>query len=169
MDFTPGIFNVLIEPYKPSNRVHTTLAKQLALYVVIYSPLQMVTDLPEHYTGNPAFGFIQAVPTDWEETRVLNAAIGDYVTIARKERGGDEWFLGSITDEEPRAFLIGLEFLDPGVDYVASIYADAPGTSYDVNPTATRITRKRVNSDTVLQIDLASGGGQAIRFRPMEK
>jgi alpha-glucosidase len=168
MDFTPGIMNVTIEPYKPDNRVPTTVAKQLALYVVIYSPLQMATDLPEHYEGNPAFGFIQAVPVDWEETRVLNAAIGDHVTIVRRERGGDEWYLGSITDENPRTFLVPLDFLEPGIDYEASVYADALGADWQSNPTAMHIGRKRVNADTVLTIDLAPGGGQAIRFRPLE-
>jgi len=168
MDFTPGTFDVLIEPYRPDNRVHTTVAKQLALYVVIYSPLQMASDLPENYEGNPAFGFIQAVPVDWEETRVLNAAIGDYVTVVRKERGGDAWYLGSITDERPRAFRVPLDFLDPGREYVASIYADGSGADWKANPKTVRITRERVNAETVLRIDLAPGGGQAIRFRPME-
>jgi len=167
MDFTPGIMDVLIEPYKPDNRVHTTVAKQLALYVIIYSPLQMVTDLPENYEGNPAFGFIQSVPVDWHETRVLTAAIGDYVTIARRERDGDEWFLGSITDEHPRTFDVSLNFLEPDIDYVASIYADAPGASHQDNPTAIRITRERVSAESVLRIELAAGGGQAIRFRPL--
>jgi alpha-glucosidase len=167
MDFTPGIVNVLIEPYKPDNRVHTTVAKQLALYVVIYSPLQMVTDLPEHYRGHPAFGFIKAVPTDWEETRVLNAAIGDYVTIARRERGGPDWYLGSLTDEEPRVFQVPLDFLDPGVDYVASIYGDGPQADWETNPTSMNITRQRVNARTLFRIDLAAGGGMAVRFRPL--
>jgi len=167
MDFTPGIFDVLIEPWKPDNRVHTTVAKQLALYVVIYSPLQMVTDLPENYTGNPAFGFIRDVPVDWEETRVLNGAIGDYVTIARRVRGGDEWYLGSITDENPRTFRIRLDFLDPGRDYAAYVYADAPNADWRTNPKAVRITRERVRAGTVLDVELAAGGGQAVRFVPL--
>ncbi len=168
MDFTPGIMDVFFEEYKKEeNRVHTTVAKQLALYVVIYSPLQMVTDLPENYTGNPAFGFIKNVPVDWEESRALNGAIGDYVTIARQKRGGDEWFLGSITDENRRTLLVPLDFLEPGVDYVASIYADGPDTDYQFNPTETQITRERVNSKTVLTLNLAPGGGQAIRFQPL--
>lgn len=167
MDYTPGIFNVLIEPYKEKNRVHTTVAKQLALYVVVYSPLQMVTDLPEHYEGNPAFGFIQAVPVDWEETRVLAGAIGDYVVIARRERGGDAWYLGALTDEDARVLPVPLEFLTPGTEYVAHIYADSPGADYRTNPTPVRITRERVTSATVLRLDLAAGGGQAIRFAPI--
>ena len=167
MDFTPGIMDVLIEQYREKNRVHTTVAKQLALYVVIYSPLQMVTDLPENYEGKPAFGFIKDVPVDWEESRVLNGAIGDYVTIVRRERGGDDWFLGSVTDENRRTLLIPLDFLERGVDYTASIYGDAPNADYESNPTAVRITRERVNAQTVLPVNLAPGGGQAIRFRPL--
>ncbi len=167
MDFTPGIVNVMIEPYKPNNRVPTTVAKQLALYVVIYSPLQMVTDLPEHYEGEPAFGFIQDVAVDWEHSLVLNGAIGDYVTVARKERGGDQWFLGSITDENPRRFDVALDFLDAGVDYVAYVYADAENAHWETRPALMSIARKRVDADTVLTIELAPGGGQAIRFQPL--
>ncbi len=167
MDFTPGIVNVLIEPYKADNRVHTTVAKQLALYVVIHSPMQMVTDLPEHYEGHPAIGFLRAVPADWEETRVLNAEIGDYVTIARRARGGDEWYLGSLTDEHARTLRVPLDFLDPGTEYVASIWADAADADWRDNPKAMWIGRKRVTSGTVLDLDLAAGGGQAIRFSPM--
>lgn len=168
MDFTPGIVDVFFNEYRPDNRVHTTVAKQLALYVVIYSPLQMVTDLPENYAGNPAFGFIKTVPADWEETRVLNAAIGDYVTIARRERGGEEWCVGSITDESARTLRVALDFLEPGVDYVASIYADGRGADYLNNPAAVSITRQRVHAETTLDIHLAPGGGQAIRFRPLK-
>ena len=167
MDFTPGIVNVLIEPYKADNRVHTTVAKQLALYVVIHSPMQMVTDLPEHYEGHPAISFLRAVPADWEETRVLNAEIGDYVTIARRARGGDEWYLGSLTDEHARTLRVPLDFLDPGTEYVASIWADADDADWRDNPTAMWIGRKRVTAGTVLDLDLAAGGGQAIRFSPM--
>ncbi|MFH1143648.1 MAG: glycoside hydrolase family 97 protein [Candidatus Eisenbacteria bacterium] len=169
LDYTPGILNVLIKPYRPDNRVQGTVAKELALYVTIFSPLQMAADLPAEYAGNPAFGFIKDVAVDWEETRVLNAAIGDYVTIARRERGGDEWYLGSITDEHPRVFLVPLDFLSPEIDYEASIYADGPGADYLDNPTSMRITRERVNARTVLRIGLAPGGGQAIRFRPLAR
>lgn len=167
MDFTPGIVNVMIEPYKPNNRVPTTVAKQLALYVVIYSPLQMVTDLPEHYAGEPAFGFIQQVATDWQRSLVLNGAIGDYVTIARKERVGEEWFLGSITDENPRRFDLRLDFLDPGVEYEALVYADGERAHWETRPTEISITRRRVDADTVLVVELAPGGGQAVRLRPL--
>ena len=168
MDFTPGIVDVMIEPWKPNNRVPTTVAKQLALYVTIYSPLQMVTDLPENYAGEPAFGFIQDVAVDWDESRVLTAAVGDHFTIARKERGGDQWFLGSTTDENPRVFDVSLDFLDAGREYVAYVYADAADAHWETRPTTMSITRQRVTHDTVLRIELAAGGGQAIRFTPLD-
>ena len=118
MDFTPGIFDLLYPELRPNNRVNSTLAKQLALYVVIYSPLQMVPDLPENYELYPdAFQFVRDVPTDWQETRVLHGKIGDYVTIVRKERDGEDWYLGSITDEMPRTLESQLTFLDPGRKY----------------------------------------------------
>jgi len=168
MDFTPGIFDVRI-PSRPENRVHTTVAKQLALYVVVYSPLQMVTDLPENYAGRPAFGFVQQVPVDWEETRVLDGEIGDYVTIARRERGGDAWYLGAVTDEDPRTLRVPLDFLEPGRDWLALIYADGPGGGVLTGPEAVSITRERVDSATVLTLHLAAGGGQAIVFRPLPR
>lgn len=168
MDFTPGIMDVMIDPYKPNNRVPTTVAKQLALYVTIYSPLQMVTDLPENYAGNPAFGFIQDVPTDWEESRVLTAAIGDHFTIARKERGGEDWYLGSVTDENPRRLVVDLDFLDAGRQYTAYVYADADDADWETRPTDVKITRRFVDASTALSIDLAAGGGTAIRFVPID-
>ena len=119
MDFTPGIFDILLKstgkargPDEP--RVRTTLAKQLALYVVLYSPLQMAADLPENYAGQPAFQFIRDVAVDWDTTRVLAGRIGDYVAVARRERGGHSWFVGAITDEEPRTLDVPLSFLTPG-------------------------------------------------------
>jgi alpha-glucosidase len=164
MDFTPGIFDVRIGQ-RPDYRVHTTVAKQLAPYVVIYSPLQMVTDLPENYAGRPAFGFLLDVPCDWEETRVLNGAIGDYVTIARRERGGPDWYLGAVTDEEPRALSVPLRFLGGG-EWIATIYEDAPGADWQENPMPVRITRRHVTGRETLELALAPGGGTAIRFRP---
>ncbi len=165
LDYTPGIFNLLFD--KKSNfRIQTTLAKQLALYVVIYSPLQMVPDLPENYKGNPAFKFIQDVPTDWEETKVLNASIGDFVTIARKDRNSDDWYLGSITDENTREFSLNLDFLDAGKNYTAEIYADGQDASMELKPLSIDIHNKQVNSKTIFKIKLAAGGGQAIRFHP---
>ena len=147
MDFTPGIFDLLIErrpggrrrPEEP--RIRTTLAKQLALYVVLYSPLQMAADLPENYEGQPAFQFIRDVAVDWDTTRVLDGRIGDYVAVARRERGGQTWFVGAITDEEGRTLDLPLSFLTPGRRYVAEIYADGPKAHWLDNPLPVTITQ----------------------------
>jgi alpha-glucosidase len=142
------------------------VAKELALYVVIYSPLQMAADLIENYEGNPAFQFILDVPADWEETRVPHAQIGDFVTIVRRERDGDEWFLGSVTDENPRQLETALDFLEPDVMYVAKIYSDGEEAHWKDNPYPLRIEKYLVDSATQLTLNLAPGGGQAIRFYP---
>jgi alpha-glucosidase len=172
MDFTPGIFDLLEQssgharqPWEP--RVRTTLAKQLALYVVLYSPLQMAADLPENYEHQPAFQFIRDVAVDWDTTRVLDARIGDYVVVARRERGGQTWFLGAITDEQARTFDVPLSFLTPGRRYIAEIYADGPNANWLDNPLPVTITRRAVTSATRLRVVLAPGGGQAIRIRPV--
>jgi alpha-glucosidase len=167
MDFTPGIFDITI-PEKPNNQVNTTLAKQLALYVVLYSPLQMAADLPEHYDGNPAFSFIKDVPVDWSDTKVLNAKIGDYITTVRKDRHSANWYLGSITDEHRREFEVPLSFLEPGKKYTAKIYADGNDADFKTNPLSITIEEKTVDSQTVLPIKLASGGGLAISFEMVE-
>lgn len=172
MDFTPGIFDLLSEratgrarqPEEP--RVRTTLAKQLALYVVIYSPLQMAADLPENYQGQPAFQFIRDVAVDWDTTRVIDARIGDYVVVARRERGGSTWFVGAVTDQEGRTLDLPLTFLTPGREYLAERYADGPDAHWLDNPLPVTITRRTVTSTTRLQLVLAPGGGQAIRIRP---
>lgn len=172
MDFTPGIFDLLIRrptgtPRRPEEaRPRTTLAKQLALYVVLYSPLQMAADLPENYQGNPAFQFIRDVAVDWDTTRVLRGRIGDYVVVARKQRGADTWFVGGITDEEGRTFSVPLSFLTPGRRYVAEVYADGPGANWRDNPLPVAISRQGVTSASTLRMVLAPGGGQAIRIRP---
>jgi alpha-glucosidase len=172
MDFTPGVFDILItraagRPRRPEEpRVRTTLAKQLALYVVLYSPLHMAADLPESYEGQPAFQFIRDVPVDWEQTRVLAGKIGDYVIVARQERGGRDWYVGAITDEEAREFEIPLGFLAPGARYVAEIYADGPGAHWRDNPLPIVISRRSVSATSRLTLSLAAGGGQAIRIRP---
>jgi alpha-glucosidase len=166
MDYTPGVLALTYPEYRPENRVNHTLAKELALYVVIYSPMQMAADLIENYANNPAFQFVQDVPVDWHETQVLHAQIGDYITIVRRERDGDEWFLGSITDEEARTLQTKLGFLDPNMTYVAEIYTDGEDADWDENPYAIEISRVLVDSDTELILELAHGGGQAIRFYP---
>src|SRR3989442_3293460 len=130
MDFTPGIFDLLIargtgRPRRPEEpHVRTTLAKQLALYVVLYSPLQMAADLPENYEHQPAFQFIRDVSVDWDTTRVLEGKIGDYAVVARRERNGPTWYVGAITDEQNSTFDIPLSVLARGRKYVAQIYAD---------------------------------------------
>ena len=172
MDFTPGIFDILIKrpngkPRTPEDpRPRTTIAKQLALYVVLYSPLQMAADLPENYAGQPAFQFIRDVAVDWDTTKVLDGKIGDYVVVARKTKGKDEWFVGAITDEEKRTLDVPLGFLPKGHRYVAEIYADGPTASWKDNPESVVISSKPVTSATRLRVVLASGGGQAIRIRP---
>ncbi|MFN8334429.1 MAG: glycoside hydrolase family 97 protein [Cyclobacteriaceae bacterium] len=163
IDYTPGIFNLLFNKTS-AFRIHTTLAKQLALYVVIYSPMQMAADLPENYEGNPALKFIEDVPTDWEDTKVLNASIGEYVTTVRKDRNSADWFLGSITNEKPRSLKINLDFLTPGKNYRAEIYQDGKDANVDTNPMPIDITAMNVNSTSTVELKLAPGGGTAIRF-----
>lgn len=166
-DFTPGTFDF---HYKvPSGtRVNTTLAKQLALYVIIFSPEQMASDLPENYVGNPAFQFIKDVPCTWFDTRVLNAELGKYVTMARKDRNSDAWYVGSITNEEGRSLVIALNFLEAGIDYNAEIYADGKDAHYKTNPDSISITKQVVNSAMQLHLELAPGGGTAIRLVPLK-
>jgi alpha-glucosidase len=172
MDFTPGIFDLLIErgtgrPRRiEESHPRTTLAKQLALYVVIYSPLQMAADLPENYVGKPAFQFIRDVAVDWETSKTIDGMIGDYVIVARKAKNSEDWFLGAITDEEGRTFSVPLNFLPSGRKYTAEIYADGPGANWATNPLPVTISKRTVDSGTSLSVVLAPGGGQAIRFTP---
>ncbi len=172
MDFTPGIFDLLLTKTGAprtleESRVRTTLAKQLALYVVIYSPLQMAADLPENYARQPAFQFIRDVAVDWDATGVLSGRIGDHVVVARKTKGQDEWFVGAITDEQARTIDVSLDFLPRGRAYVAEVYADGPRANWRTNPLPVSITRRTVTSASRLKIAMAPGGGQAIRFRPV--
>lgn len=165
MDFTPGVLDVEIKQGFEGRDVHTTTAKQLALYVVLYSPIQMLADLPENYDGNPAFKFLQDVPVDWDDTKVLNAEIGEYITTARKDRFSEDWYLGSLTNEKSRSFNIALTFLNHNTSYEAQIYADAEGITWNKNATKVVISSKEVTSKDILQIKLAEGGGTAIRFK----
>ncbi|MCO4291996.1 glycoside hydrolase family 97 protein [Solitalea sp. MAHUQ-68] len=167
IDYTPGIFDIQFKN-DGGFRVHTTLAKQLALYVVIYSPFQMAADLTKNYENNPAFKFIEDVPTDWETTKVLDAKIGEFVTIVRKDRKSNDWYLGSITNDKACTIDAKLSFLTPGKSYMAEVYADGEGANYDTNPLPVAITQTKVNSESILKISLAAGGGQAIRFRMID-
>lgn len=168
MDYTPGIFETKMSRYDANKkeRVKTTLAKQLALFVTMYSPLQMAADLPENYEKySDAFQFIRDVAVDWDDTRILEAEPGDYVTIARKAKNRDEWFVGAITDENARKSNIALDFLAPDRNYVATIYADAPNAHWETNPQSYKIENYIVSSKTALKIALAAGGGAALSLR----
>jgi len=164
LDYTPGIFDIRFDR-TTGRSVHTTLAHQLALYVVLWSPLQMAADLVENYEGQPAFAFIEAVPCDWDETLGLDSAIGDHATIAR--RNGREWFLGSVTDENARALEVPLTFLEPGTVYLARVYADGPGADWETNPLSISITEAEVTAADTLSLALAPGGGQAVQLTPV--
>lgn len=172
MDYTPGVFDILIErgtgrPRTPAEpRIRTTLAKQLALYVTLYSPMQMAADLIENYEGKPEFQFIRDVAVDWDTTRVLEGKVGDYVIVARKARSSPEWFIGAMTDEVGRTFDVPLDFLPAGRSYVAEIYADGPDAHWLTNPLPVTISSRAVTSATRLRIVMAPGGGQAVRIRP---
>jgi len=170
MDYTPGIFKLKgYAPGVPRRSVHSTLAKQLALYVTLYSPVEMVADLPENYEAKPdAFQFIKDVPVDWEDTRILEAEPGDYVTIARREKGKNNWFVGAITDENARTTTIALNFLDKGKKYKAAIYEDAAGANWKTNPEVYSIRQMTVDSNTRLTLSLAPGGGTAISIMQSE-
>jgi hypothetical protein len=178
MDYTPGVFEVKMSHYDqfrsppPSspnpNQVHTTLVKQLALYITMYSPLQMAADLPQNYERYPdAFQFIKDVAVDWDDTRILEAEPGDYITISRKAKGKDEWFVGAITDENARAAQASLSFLDPGKSYKATIYGDGPGAHWKDNPKSYAISSFLVTNKTILKLQLAAGGGAAVSLKPV--
>ena len=163
MDYTFGTFD-FSNPNYPFCRVQTTLAKQLAQYVVIYSPLQMASDDPYAYEGNKAFDFIKDVPCDWHESHVLDAVIGDYVVTARRDRNSEDWYLGAITDENARELTVSLSFLEPGAEYTAQIYADGPDASYEDNPESVTYSELTVTSSDNLDMKLATSGGCAVRF-----
>lgn len=165
MDYTPGILSL---KGRHGQAIPSTLARQLALYVVLYSPIQMAADLPEHYLQHrEAFRFIEDVAVDWEQSRVLDGEVGDYVTIVRRDRNSRDWFLGSITDEHGRVLPVSLGFLEPGVRYRAEIYRDGEGADFRSNPFAFMRETREVTSADALTLVLAPGGGQAIRFTPL--
>lgn len=177
MDFTPGIFDLRpnerppvredMQRGDPSNRPQTTLAKQLALYVVLYSPLQMAADLPENYEARmDAFQFIKDVEADWENSIALQGEVGEFAAIARQGRKSKEWFLGAVTDSTPRDLTIPLDFLADGVTYTAQIYRDGDDAHWDTNPYSYVIEEREVTSASVLKAPLASSGGIAVRFVP---
>ncbi|WP_435416513.1 glycoside hydrolase family 97 protein [Polaribacter aestuariivivens] len=166
IDFTPGIFNIKFDEYRKDNQVNTTLAQQLALYVVIYSPVQMAADLVEHYEANPApLQFIKDVCVDWSETKVLNGEVGDFVTIARKERKTENWFLGSITDENAREIEVNFNFLDENTTYEAKIYKDGKNAHWNNNPLDLEIETIEINKKDKQIFTLKAGGGLAISIK----
>ena len=172
MDYTPGIFEMDISKLNPDNNSHvnSTLANQLALYVTMYSPLQMAADLPEHYEQfMDAFQFIKDVAIDWEKSVYLEAEPGDYITIARKEKDGNNWFVGNVNGLTPRTSEIEFDFLEKGKTYIATVYADAEDAHYKDNPQAYEIKKYRVNSKSELSQKSAPGGGYAISIMEASK
>ncbi len=171
MDYTPGIFEMDMKKVNPNSQGHvnSTLARQLALYVTMYSPLQMAADVPEVYTRfMDAFQFIKDVPVDWDESRYLEAEPGQYIVAARKRKGGDDWYVGCTSGENGHASTLSLDFLEPGKKYEATIYADAPDAHYQNNPQAYVISKKKVDAKTRLKMKAAPGGGYAISIKPMK-
>ena len=170
MDYTPGIFEIKMSIYDKTKteQVHTTLSKQLALYLTMYSPLQMAADLPENYEKYPdAFQFIKDVAVDWDQSTYLEAEPGDYITVARKAKGSENWFLGAITDENPRTSEIKLNFLSPNQKYKATMYQDGKTAHWKNNPISYEIKTVVVNSKSKLKLVLVAGGGTAISFVPI--
>ena len=164
MDYTPGIFDTKLSFLSGDHSfVRTTLAKQLALYVTMYSPLQMAADLPESYERHmDAFQFIKDVAVDWDDSKCLEAEPGDYITVARKAKGTDNWFVGGITDENPRTSAFTLDFLEPGKQYVATLYADGKEADFEKNPTSYQIKKGLVTNKNKMSVKLARSGGFAV-------
>lgn len=167
IDYTPGIFRRDLNPYR-TNTLNTTLGHEIALYVVIYSPVQMIADLPEHIGNHPFMEFIKEVGVDWEQSIVLDGEIGDFVTIARQERGTDRWFIGAITDENERHSEISLDFLPEGKTYIAKMYMDGDQANFNGNLTDYKMELKEVKKGDKLSMRLAPGGGAAISLIPRE-
>lgn len=168
MDYTPGIFSMEVSKLNPANNSHVnaTIANQLALYVTLYSPLQMAADVPEHYEQYmDAFRFIKEVAVDWDESRYLLAEPGDLIVIARRAKGSSAWFVGGVTDENRRTAEFSFDFLDPEKSYVATLYADAPDANYRTNPEAYTIRTGKVTAKSKLKVEMAAGGGFALSIR----
>ncbi|MDE7160075.1 MAG: glycoside hydrolase family 97 protein [Muribaculaceae bacterium] len=169
MDYTPGLFETRMSYYNEGkdSQAGTTLARQLALYLTMPSPMQMACDLPDNYRRFPdAFQFIKDVPVDWSDSRYLEAEPNRYITVARKDKHSDDWYLGAITDDKARKSEVRLDFLPKGKKYEATIYEDAPDADWKENPQAYRIRKINVDSGTRLKLRLAPGGGTAVRFTP---
>ncbi len=172
MDYTPGIFEMDLSKLNPENdsHVNATIANQLALYVTMYSPLQMAADLPENYMKFPdAFQFIKDVGVDWDKSVYLEAEPGDYITVARKEKGTENWFVGNVNGNETRTSNINFDFLEKGKNYIATVYSDAPDAHYKTNPQAYEIKKYRVTSKSELSQQSAPGGGYAISIMEADK
>ena len=168
MDYTPGLFEMEVEKLNPNNKSHVnaTICNQLALYLTLYSPLQMAADTPENYERfMDAFQFIKDVAVDWSDSRYLEAEVGEYITVARKAKDSGEWFLGSVAGYEARTSTVALDFLEPEQVYVAKIYADAEDAHYKTNPQAYTIREVRCTSKSTLTQRVAAGGGYAVSFR----
>ena len=168
MDYTPGIFHMNLSTFAPHNgsKVNATLCNQLALYVTMYSPLQMAADFPEHYEKYmDAFRFIEEVAVDWDDSRYLAAEPGAYIVAARKAKNRPEWYVGGVTNQDARTMRVAFNFLDPGKEYVATLYADAPDADYARNPEAYRIRCGRVDARSAVDVWMARGGGFAISIR----
>ncbi|MEG0925960.1 glycoside hydrolase family 97 protein [Chryseobacterium sp.] len=171
MDYTPGIFQTKLDYYFPGDKrfVKTTLAKQLALYVTMYMPLQMAADLPENYKKHmDAFQFIKDVAADWDDTKILSAEPGDYVITARKAKGTENWFVGGITDENKREYTVDFSFLDKGKKYEATIYEDGKDADYIDNPQSYNIYKKEINSKSKINFKMVRSGGFAISIKPVK-
>lgn len=169
MDYTPGIFCMDLSSFVPGqkSKVNSTLCNQLALYVTMYSPLQMAADLPEHYQKYmDAFQFIKDVAVDWDESKYLSAEPGEYIIAARKEKGGERWFVGGVTNEDARTMPVAFDFLDAGRKYVATVYVDAKDADYEKNPEKYVITKGLVTSKDAVKMYMARGGGFAISLVP---
>ncbi|MBR5886261.1 MAG: glycoside hydrolase family 97 protein [Alistipes sp.] len=168
MDYTPGLFEMEVEKLNPNNKSHVnaTICNQLALYLTLYSPLQMAADTPENYERfMDAFQFIKDVAIDWSESHYLEAEVGEYITVARKAKNSGEWFMGSVAGYDARTSIVTLDFLEPNEVYVAKIYADADNAHYKTNPQAYTIREVRCTSKSTLKQFVAAGGGYAVSFR----